>query len=103
MANPNPQQHQVKYKGVRDIGYREHEKLVDPTDIVKFGKKVNYESKLNNELVMEEHLRQMREKMEQGKANHDIKRKQEKEFLAHIKDLEELEKQRYKFGKNAIN
>jgi len=103
MANPNPQQHQVKYKGVRDIGYREHEKLVDPTDIVKFGKKVNYESKFNSEMVMEEHLRQMREKMEQGKANHDIKRKQEKEFLAHIKDLEELEKQRYKFGKNAIN
>jgi hypothetical protein len=29
--------------------------------------------------------------------------KQEKEFLAHIKELEELEKQRYKFGKNAIN
>ena len=49
MANPNPQNHQVKFKGVRDLGYSAHEKLVDPTDIVKFGKKVNYESKLNNE------------------------------------------------------
>ena len=45
----------------------------------------------------------MREKMEQGKQTSDIKRKQEKEFLAHIKELEELEKQRQKFGKNAIN
>jgi hypothetical protein len=103
MANPNPQKHEVKYKGVRDMGYREFEKLVDPTDIVKFGKKVNYESKLNNEMIMEEHLRQMREKMEQNKMNSEIKKKQEKEFLAHIRELEELEKQRQKFGKNAIN
>ena len=54
-------------------------------------------------MVMEEHLKQMREKMEQNKNNHDIKRKQEKEFLAHIKELEELEKQRYQIGKQAIN
>ena len=85
------------------MGYKEYEKLVDPTDIVKFGKKVNYESKFNSDMIMEEHLRQMREKMESNKQNSDLKRKQEKEFLAHIKELEELEKQRYKFGKNAIN
>lgn len=85
MANPNPQPFGAKYKGVRDMGYREYEKLVDPTDIIKFGKKVNYESKLNNEMVMEEHLRQMREKMEMNKLNSEMKRKQEKEFLAHIR------------------
>lgn len=85
------------------MGYKEYEKLVDPTDIVKFGKRVNYESKVNSEMIMEEHLRQMRDKMEMNKHNSDIKRKQEKEFLAHIKELEELEKQRFKFGKNAIN
>jgi hypothetical protein len=64
MANPNPQAHAMKYKGVREMGYRDFERLVDPTDVVKFGKKVNYESKLNSEMVMEEHLKQMREKME---------------------------------------
>jgi hypothetical protein len=64
MANPNPQAHVMKYKGVREMGYRDFERLVDPTDVVKFGKKVNYESKLNSEMVMEEHLKQMREKME---------------------------------------
>lgn len=41
--------------------------------------------------------------METNKANHSAQRKQEKEFLNHIKQLEELEKQRYKFGKDAIN
>jgi hypothetical protein len=73
------------------MGYKEYEKLADPTDIFKFGKKVNYESKDNSEMVMEEHLRQMREKMEMNKNNSDLKRKQEKEFLAHIKELEQLE------------
>jgi hypothetical protein len=45
---------------VRDIGYRAFERMVDPTDVIKFGKKVNYENKLTNAQVMEEHLRQMR-------------------------------------------
>ena len=49
MANPNPQDHAMKFKGPRDLGYKEFEKLADPTDIIRFGKKVNYESKLNHE------------------------------------------------------
>jgi hypothetical protein len=73
------------------MGYKEFEKLADPTDIFKFGKKVNYESKINSEMVMEEHLRQMREKMDMNKNNSDLRRKQEKDFLAHIKELEQLE------------
>lgn len=103
MANPNPQQHNARFKGVRDVGYADYQKLIDPTDVIKFGKKVNYETKTTNDQVMDEHLRQMRDKMEYTKLNHDLKRKQEKEFLAHIKQLEELEKQRYSFGKKAIN
>lgn len=57
MANPNPQPFQTKFKGVRDMGYKKYESLVDPTDIIKFGKRVNYESKLTNDIVMEEHLK----------------------------------------------
>jgi hypothetical protein len=63
MANPNPQNHNQKFKGVRDLGYKQYEKLMDPTDVIKFGKKVNYDTRLTNNQVMEEHLRQMREKM----------------------------------------
>jgi len=42
-SNPNPQANSSKYfKGVRDVGYSDYEKLIDPTDVIKFGKKVNY-------------------------------------------------------------
>ena len=67
------------------MGYANYQKEIDPTDVIKFGKKVNYETKTSNDQVMEEPLRQMREKMEYSKLNQDMKRKQEKEFLAHIK------------------
>lgn len=63
MANPNPQGFDAKYKGVREMGYSKYESVVDPTDIVKFGKRVNYESKLTSDVVMEEHLNQMRERL----------------------------------------
>lgn len=75
MANPNPQGFGPKHKGVRDVGYKNYEKLIDPTDVIKFGKKVNYENKATNDQIMEEHLRQMREKMEVNKLSHDLKRK----------------------------
>jgi hypothetical protein len=75
MANPNPQQHNARFKGVRDVGYADYQKLIDPTDVIKFGKKVNYETRTTNDQVMDEHLRQMRDKMEYTKLNHDLKRK----------------------------
>jgi hypothetical protein len=46
MSNPNPQPFNPKYRGVRDIGYKSFDKLVDPTDILRFGKRVNYDTKL---------------------------------------------------------
>jgi len=51
------------------MGYATYEKKIDPTDVIKFGKKVNYEIKTTNDQIMEEHLRQMREKMEYTKLN----------------------------------
>ena len=48
-SNPNPQQNKpVKFKGVRELGYSSYEKLMDPTDVIKFGKKVTYENKVTN-------------------------------------------------------
>jgi hypothetical protein len=49
--------------------------------VIRFGKKVNYDNKLTCDQVMQEHLRQMREKMQLNKMSHEIKRQQEKEFL----------------------
>ena len=103
MANPNPQPYDQRFKGVRDLGYSQYEKQIDPTDVIKFGKRVNYESKLTSDVVMEEHLKQMREKMENSKVSLQMRRQQEKEFLAHINKLEELEKFRHNESKKAIN
>ena len=75
---------------------------MDPTDVIKFGKKVNYESKETKDMVMEEHLRQMRCKMELAQVCKDRKKKQEKEFLEHIKELEKLDKARYSNGRKMI-
>ena len=80
--------------GVRELGYSNYEKLMDPTDIIRFGKKVNYESKLTSQQVMEEHLRQMRQRFIENKQNHEMNRKKELEFLSQVKELEELEKMR---------
>ena len=59
MANPNPQpdRKQYKYKGIRDVGYNLYSNDMDPTDVIKFGKKVYHGSKMTSEQVMEHHLR----------------------------------------------
>ena len=101
MANPNPQPFGQKFKGVRDLGYQNMQ--IDPADIVKFGKRVDFQRKLTSDEVMQEHLRQIRQKMEISKLSNDLKRKQEREFLEQIKRLEELEEQRQKLSKDAIN
>ena len=57
------------------MGYQSYESVVDPTDIVKFGKRVNYENKVTSDAVMDEHLKQMRDKLSQQKSAHQVKRK----------------------------
>lgn len=37
--------------------------MFDPTDVVKFGRRVNYENKDTSQGVMEKHLAQIQEKM----------------------------------------
>jgi hypothetical protein len=43
---------------------------------------------------MEDHLKQMRNKYMDNKTVHEMKRKQEMDFLNQVKQLEELEQQR---------
>lgn len=59
-SNPNPQNKTVRYRGVRDIGYYNYEKMMDPLEILKFGKKVSYEQKMSQNELLEDHLRQVR-------------------------------------------
>lgn len=91
------------FKGVRDVGYADYERRIDPTDVVKFGKKVDYDKKLTHDEVMQAHLAQMRNHMDVAKESHSIKRAQEKQFLSQVKELEDLEKSRKLASQRAIN
>jgi hypothetical protein len=65
--------------------------MIDPTDVIKFGKRVNYENKVTSEQVMEDHLKQMRTRVMKDKQKQSLKLKDEMEFLTQMKDLEDLE------------
>ena len=58
MANPNPQSDNKshKFKGVRDLGYTRYAREIDPTDIVKFGKRMYHGQKMSNADIMEAHI-----------------------------------------------
>lgn len=82
MANPNPQNGDWIFKGARDVGYQKFFEGKNPlTDVVRFGKKVDYYSKVTNDQLMQDHLRQIRDKMSHTSNQKQLRRQQEKEFL----------------------
>lgn len=104
MANPNPQSNNYKYKGIRDLGYTRYARDVDPTDIVKFGKKVYHgNSKMTNEEMMEFHLKQMRDKKNSVEAYNDQQRKQQLDFLNSMSMKEAFEQQKMQESRKIIN
>lgn len=105
MANPNPQpdRKEYRYKGIRDLGYSYHEKDSDPTEVVKFGKRVYHGRKLTREEYMEHHLKQMRQKMDAASSYNENQRKEALEFIAHVHDLENQEKRRMEEGRKMIS
>ena len=63
-ANPNPQIGGRPYKGIREMGYDTYLSTADPMqEIMRFGKKVACPSSQTSEQLMQEHLRQMRDKL----------------------------------------
>ena len=56
-SNPNPQDQKPNYFGARD-GASESNRSIseDPTDILKFGKRITFGKKVTNEDVLEAHL-----------------------------------------------
>lgn len=57
------------------MGYNSLERVTDPADAIKFGKKVNYESKISNSELLEEHLKQMRRNIMSKEEKHGSKLK----------------------------
>ena len=51
---------------------------------------------------MEAHLRQINRNQTVAKQSHEIKKKQELEFMDRMKELEENERERYKTGRKKV-
>ena len=64
----------MKHKGTRELGYKLYESVIDPTDVIKFGKRVNYENKLTQEEVMADHIKQIRQRADNSKVYSELKR-----------------------------
>ena len=90
-SNPNPQPQRPNYFGARDDKSETNRSISeDPTDILKFGKKISFGKTTTNEDVLEAHLQQMREKMEGKKSNKNSKIQEEREAIQRIhKELEQ--------------
>lgn len=96
ISNPNPQRGHRKYLGIRDLGYASmHQSpaasthsssfsLIGGTPNFKFGKKVFLDNKLSNKEVLEDHLKQMRNKADLKKFQRDSKLKEDKDFLRFV-------------------
>ena len=78
MANPNPQNRDAKYKGIRDLGYN---LVLNPdvmlSDPVRFGKKVNIDKPLSNDQILEAHLNQIRQNVENSRLSKEHKKQQD--------------------------
>lgn len=70
------------------MGYKKYYDLADKAegaiDLARFGKKVDYSYKVSNNELMEEHLKQIRCKLDTQRGSHIVKRQQEKEFLEQL-------------------
>ena len=64
ISNPNPQNGDLIFKGARDVGYNKFFDGQGPHgEMIKFGKKVDYYKKMTNDQLMQDHLKQIRDKM----------------------------------------
>ena len=66
LSNPNPQVGDNIFKGPRDMGYKKYYESQTDRDmntVIKFGKKVDYQNKMTNDELMEDHLKQIRDKL----------------------------------------
>ena len=75
----------MRFRGVRDVGYKDFLRKQNPLDLVsKFGKKVNYETNYSNEQLMQDHIKQIRQKIDNKQLSKKEKLEQELQFLDKI-------------------
>ena len=93
MANPNPQpDRSYKYRGVKDLGYTRYAREVDPTDFVKFGKRMFHGKQLTSTDIMEHHIQQIRANKENEAMLNESLKKQELDYVNQIHSLDQMDK-----------
>ena len=101
MANPNPQGHDKgKFYGVRDTGYKSFYENKDPlAEVIRFGKKVNYDKAETSNELLKFHLGQMRDKMSRTLNQKHLKRSEERDFLKKMDTMNQMQDFRNEFSK----
>ena len=92
MSNPNDMARPTDYpyKGVNKIGYKDWYKQPH-LQLERFGKRVDYSTRLTSKELMDDHLKQIREKMFNSRNSYIMKKEQEKEFIRQLADIEKAE------------
>jgi ribosomal protein S17 len=94
----------LPYKGVREIGYKDHyEKQDKLAELVKFGKKVYTEAYTTNEDLLKEHLKAVRDNMNRTVTMREQKRHEEQKFIRKLEKLSKVEQAHKDKCKAALN
>ena len=92
ISNPNPQTTQTRFQGPRDAnsskGFSSPDKSVE---LIRFGKKINFGSKMTNEELLQDHLREMRQHLAQKKQQRDLQLEQDRNFLNRVSERDAQE------------
>lgn len=67
------------------MGYTKYNQELDPTDVVKFGKRVYGGEKVSNDEIMEAHLNQIRQNRDCKSAFNQDKKREELEFIDNVR------------------
>ena len=70
ISNPNPQNSQLKFFGPRD-GVSSATKSPEK-ELIRFGKRISFGNKLTNEELLQNHLQEMRQHLQEKKLQRDL-------------------------------
>lgn len=101
MSNPNPQGSQQRFYGPRDTASNAGGGSPDKPsssgsgqpDMVRFGKKINFgSSKLSNEELLQDHLREMRQHLIEKRNQRSMQIEEDRKYLARVQDRDTQER-----------
>lgn len=92
MSNPNPQTSSMRFYGPRDMGGANGTITPTESDMIRFGKRVAIGGKLNNDELLQDHLREMRQHLSEKRNQRNAQIEQDRKYLARVADRDAHEK-----------